>query len=373
MPNLNIVSAPSAAQAQAQAPQDSSASQAVESFGSVLARQRASQESSGDTQAVPADDTAAAAEGAGALQDVKEIGPDITNFLLAELLPAADRSSDATAKEEDDLKARTPGGAAALPGDMLLALAPGSVIREGAVVLQPDPTGESSAAKAALPPFISPKGYGGIAPSDGGAEAFQATLETFGKSSANPAQLPESAQSPISAQNGASALAGLPQNGAVLLAPAANATAQLQLNTPLTSSNWGDDFNQKIVWMATQREQTAALRLNPPNLGPLEVVISVSDDQATALFTSQHAAVRNAVEQALPRLREMLADSGITLGNATVSDQPPREHQAAHDGNQRNDGRRLGEAGESGIVSGSQAGLGNWPARRHEGMVDTFA
>ncbi len=374
MPNLNIVSAPSASQAQTQASQDSGDSQAVESFGSVLARQQAIQESSDDTQAVPADDASAATDGAGILQDVKEVRPDITSLLLA-----ADRDNVVTAKEEGELKALIPDKVAALSGDMLLALAPGSITRQGAVVLQTDTSGESAEAKAALPSFVSTKGHGEAASSDDGAGAirggaFQAALETLGKHSPSPVRLLDSAQTSLQpAQDSAFPLAGLSQNGATSLAPAANVTTQLQLNTPLTSSGWGDELSQKIVWMTTQREQIAELRLNPPNLGPLEVVISVSDDQATALFTSQHAAVRHAVEQALPRLREMLAESGITLGNATVSDQPPREQQAAHDNNQRNDGRWPDSADETGVTSGSQTGMFNWPGRRHEGMVDTFA
>jgi flagellar hook-length control protein FliK len=46
------------------------------------------------------------------------------------------------------------------------------------------------------------------------------------------------------------------------------------------------------------------------------------------VFTSPHSAVREAVESALPRLREILADSGIMLGNASVTADTPRDGQA---------------------------------------------
>jgi flagellar hook-length control protein FliK len=39
----------------------------------------------------------------------------------------------------------------------------------------------------------------------------------------------------------------------------------------------------------------------------------------SATFVSQHADVRQALEAALPRLREMMAENGISLGSATVS------------------------------------------------------
>jgi flagellar hook-length control protein FliK len=126
--------------------------------------------------------------------------------------------------------------------------------------------------------------------------------------------------------------------------------------------------------MATQHEQTAELHLNPPHLGPLDVVLKVSGDQATALFTSPHAAVRDVVEQALPQLRDMLAGNGITLGNATVSDQSPRDQQAWQ-ANQQQKGNR-GAAGAidatvatESITSVATASL----VSRHLGMVDTFA
>lgn len=89
---------------------------------------------------------------------------------------------------------------------------------------------------------------------------------------------------------------------------------------------WDGALGQKVVWLVNQRHQTAEMQLNPPNLGPLEVKITITNDQASALFVSHHAAVRDAIEAALPRLREMLAESGITLGNAQVSAESfPRE------------------------------------------------
>lgn len=92
------------------------------------------------------------------------------------------------------------------------------------------------------------------------------------------------------------------------------------------AQGWDGALGQKVVWLVNQRHQTAEMQLNPPNLGPLEVKITITNDQASALFVSHHAAVRDAIEAALPRLREMLAESGIALGNAQVSAESfPRE------------------------------------------------
>ena len=151
-------------------------------------------------------------------------------------------------------------------------------------------------------------------------------------------------------------------------------SVQTSINTPVSDKAWGSEFNQKITWMATQHQQTAELHLNPPNLGPLDVVLKVSGDQATALFTSTHAEVRDVVQQALPQLREMLANNGITLGNAMVSDQSPKDQQAWQASQQQK-----GNKGTSGTVD-STSGIGSISstaatstASRHQGMVDTFA
>lgn len=84
------------------------------------------------------------------------------------------------------------------------------------------------------------------------------------------------------------------------------------------SAAWGQALGEKIVWMTAGAQQTASLTLNPPNLGPLQIVLSVTNDQATASFFSAQPEVRHALEAALPKLREMMNDAGIQLGQATV-------------------------------------------------------
>lgn len=178
----------------------------------------------------------------------------------------------------------------------------------------------------------------------------------------------------ISAQavlpDAAATLASQLQGGMTPVAASPHVPAQAVVNTPVTNDRWGDDFSQKITWLVTQQAQSAELHLNPPDLGPLDVVLKVSGDQATALFTSAHAAVREAVEQALPKLREMLADNGIMLGNAMVSDQSPKEQQMADNKQRKAEGRLSGvDAAAGGVQSDSTLA----PVRRQQGMLDTFA
>jgi flagellar hook-length control protein FliK len=148
--------------------------------------------------------------------------------------------------------------------------------------------------------------------------------------------------------------------------------AQITINAPVAAHDkWGDEFNQKITWLANSKDQTAELHLNPPQLGPMDVVLKVSGDQATALFTSPHAEVRHAIEQALPKLREMMAESGIMLGQATVNDQAPRNPQDSN--HSKSSGSRSGIHGVGATGTAGNLSARVSPIRQHNGIVDTFA
>jgi hypothetical protein len=102
---------------------------------------------------------------------------------------------------------------------------------------------------------------------------------------------------------------------------------QLTVPTPVASREWSSDFSQRVLWMAGQRIQFAEIAVNPPNLGGVEVRLSMNDQGAGAQFFAASATVRDALESALPRLRDMLAEAGISLLQAEVRDQAFAERQ----------------------------------------------
>jgi flagellar hook-length control protein FliK len=104
-------------------------------------------------------------------------------------------------------------------------------------------------------------------------------------------------------------------------APAVNAT---KVESPVGTPGFNDELGGKITWLANQGVQSASLQLAPEHLGPVSVHISVQDGSATVSFNAAHADTRTALEQALPRLREMFSTQGLTLTDASVSHQSPR-------------------------------------------------
>ena len=97
-----------------------------------------------------------------------------------------------------------------------------------------------------------------------------------------------------------------------------------KINAPVGSPAFNDELGGKITWLASQGIQSASVQLSPEHLGPVSVHISVQAGSASVSFNAAHADTRAALEQALPRLREMFATNGLTLSDANVSHQSPR-------------------------------------------------
>lgn len=109
--------------------------------------------------------------------------------------------------------------------------------------------------------------------------------------------------------------------------PASHASSgpALRIDTPLGQSGWHEEMGQKLTWMAGNNRQQAELVLTPPQLGRVEVSLTMNGDQATAIFTSPNPAVREALEASLHRLREVLADAGVSLGQTQVGSESPSQ------------------------------------------------
>jgi len=112
-------------------------------------------------------------------------------------------------------------------------------------------------------------------------------------------------------------------------APAAAPAQTLALDVPMRQAGWDQAMAERVVWMAKQGVQEAQIHLNPRHMGPIEVHVSVQKDQASVAFVAQHAATREALDAAMPRLRDMLQDSGLNLAQSEVSQHDRQRDQAA--------------------------------------------
>ncbi len=158
--------------------------------------------------------------------------------------------------------------------------------------------------------------------------------------------------------------------GALQQAAAAAAVPADKLMGRVGTPAWDQQLGQKVVWMAAGGDQSATLTLNPPDLGPLQVVLTVTNDQADAAFMSAQPEVRQALEAALPRLRDMMAEAGIAFGNATVSDGAAQQQSGQRDASGSGRGGNRGGTVTGGEIAITQNGSRGRPTL---GEVDTFA
>lgn len=154
--------------------------------------------------------------------------------------------------------------------------------------------------------------------------------------------------------------------------PLPGAEARREIPIPVGANGWSTGLGDQVAWMSRSNQQQAQITLNPPNLGPLQITLNLSSDQVTAQFVSPHAEVRQAIQDAMPQLKEMLASSGIALGQSSVGSEPSRQQQDPAPG-QRDTSRFQADQA---ILDGDRSQVVTTPAsviRGGRGMVDLFA
>jgi len=148
-------------------------------------------------------------------------------------------------------------------------------------------------------------------------------------------------------------------------------------NTPsitahLHDNKWSQQLSDRVLWLARGDMQNAQINITPAHLGPIQISLSLNGEQMTAHFVSANQEVRQALEDALPRLREMLAGAGINLGQANVGSQ----QQQAQAEQFTAKGENSRQSSDGAILPADQHGMDTTPPhpiQRGQGLVDLFA
>ena len=248
------------------------------------------------------------------------------------------------------------------PGSLAESMATGGANRDS----QPVPLPRTDALHPGItreirqPAPLAPTGQPAQSPVEGLNHAESPLPQGPGAAQASPSAPTQLAQAPLSFNGSASA--------------AASPQAQAPIDVPVKDTAWGGMLGERVVVMANNQLQNAEIRLTPAELGPLRVQVAVEDGAANVTFHAQHAVTREAIEQALPRLRELLAENGLTLNHADVGEQAEPgvqqgNREAAGDG-AIGDGA-FAEAEEESAAESVQARERS--RSRTDGLVDTFA
>lgn len=239
---------------------------------------------------------------------------------------------------------------------------------------------KAGAAETAVDGQLLPMGRGGVElPQQSRAEAMQAAVPTAtagtvvqGLAAQFQATGAE-AVGVVSGQAGHAMAVGVAHGMGGMAEIHGRATAsgvQMSIEAPVRSPMFAQELGERIVWLSGRQGQVADIALNPPHLGPLEVKLTLTGGEAGAQFFSPHAQVRDAIEAALPRLREMLADAGVTLGQAQVRDESFSRQGALDQGNGLANGGTA-EGDEQPLHAGGLGGVGI--RGLGQGLVDVFA
>ena len=145
------------------------------------------------------------------------------------------------------------------------------------------------------------------------------------------------------------------------------------IGTQLNDPRWSQQLGERVVWLARGEIQNAQININPAQLGPIQINISLNGDQMSAHFVAAHQEVRQALEDAMPRLRDMLSGAGINLGQANVGAQTQQQQQRE---NFTHFGDRPRSTSEDAILSPDHHTASNMvgrPVQQGKGLVDLFA
>lgn len=165
------------------------------------------------------------------------------------------------------------------------------------------------------------------------------------------------------------AFASLLHNQALQEVRSSAAAGSITAPTPTPDLNAGDfdeAIGARVGWLAEQKIGHAHIRINPDNMGQIDVKLQLDGDRVHASFSSAHADVRHALENSLPRLREMLGEQGLQLSHADVGQQSTQQQQSGN-----------GESG-SGLAAANQPDGSELPTTsthnlRMRGLLDAYA
>ncbi len=171
-------------------------------------------------------------------------------------------------------------------------------------------------------------------------------------------------------------------DGVVQMTPSVDKTTQTTsyqnnqiittVKVPVTDANWSNSIFERVTWLSNQDIKSASIQLNPPELGPLDIKVKITNDSATVNFVSSHAHVRDILETAVPKLREMLESNGLNLADVNVSDGSvaSQQSQADAEGHEQQEGKlsQLSDDSTETVTSLAQSARPGAPL----GLVDMY-
>ncbi|MGF1835543.1 flagellar hook-length control protein FliK [Photobacterium sanguinicancri] len=212
-----------------------------------------------------------------------------------------------------------------------------------------------------------------VTPTDGSSQEMDhaAAMLAGGAIVANTADGQQDPTANIQANESAVATTNNVTAGSLTMQQAAKADALAQAQTPiqLTKDHGGDELAEKVNIMLSKNLKHVDIRLDPPELGKVQIKLSMNQDQASVQFTAANAQTRELLEHSMPRLRELLHQQGMQLAQTSVQQDTSRQQSggqafAGQQGQHTNgqDGSNGGQQRGGTSGQGHGQGDGHWGA-----------
>lgn len=107
------------------------------------------------------------------------------------------------------------------------------------------------------------------------------------------------------------------------------------MQSDIGQPQWKAEIAEKVAWFSARNISKAEIRLDPPELGSLQIKIQLNQEQAQVSFNSPHASVREALDQSSSRLREMFQEQGLNLADVNVGGEGAQQHSEDSSGGSR--------------------------------------
>ena len=100
-----------------------------------------------------------------------------------------------------------------------------------------------------------------------------------------------------------------------------NNGATLNETISIFRKDFAEAVKEKVMVMISQKLQQFDIRLDPPELGNVHVRVNLQNEQAVVNFTVQNQQAKEAFEENLGKLKDMLSEHGVDVGDANVEQQ----------------------------------------------------
>lgn len=142
--------------------------------------------------------------------------------------------------------------------------------------------------------------------------------------------------------------------------------------TPLHAAAFPAHFAAEVAMLGAAGIERAEIQLQPPDLGPVRIELTLSGESARIAFSAAQPETRQAIEQSLPLLKDLLAERGLALGDASVSD-GRAQAEAGTDGNARTAGDANARDGAGLAANGRDAAGGARGVASRRSLLDVYA